>query len=375
MIPLGSPTFGEEELEAVRSVLASGWVAGQGPRCSEFERRFASTCGTSHALATSNCTSALHLALLALGVRPGDEVVVADYTFPATGHAVMHAQAYPTFADVRPDIWTIDVAAAEAAITSRTVGIIAVDAFGQCADYDELTAVARRHGIFVIEDAAAATGATYKSRPAGSLADIGCFSFHGRKGITCGEGGALTTDRADVAAFTSKVHAFGIESAFVRQGQNDLPVPVFDVLGYNYKLSDIAAAILLVQLDRLPDLLARRRAIAAHYEAFLGDFELANCPVALPDRTHCWQAYVLTLDARVPRGPVAAALREQGVQCNFGTYASHVQPVYGDRPACTVSGELFARHLAIPMHANLTDEQVERVARTVRQVITDVVHA
>jgi dTDP-4-amino-4,6-dideoxygalactose transaminase len=161
----------------------------------------------------------------------------------------------------------------------------------------------------------------------------------------------------------------------VRQGQNDLPVPVFDALGYNYKLSDIAAAILLVQLDRLPDLLARRRTIAARYEELLGDFELANCPITLPDRTHCWQAYVLTLDARVPRGPVAAALRERGVQCNFGTYASHVQPVYGDRPAYAVSADLFARHLAIPMHANLTDEQVERVAQTVRQVITDVVHA
>lgn len=297
VIPLGSPTFGEEELEAVRAVLASGWVAGQGPNCVEFERQFAATCGTSHALATSNCTTALHLALLALEVRPGDEVIVADYTFPATGHAVMHAQARPTFADVRPDIWTIDVAAAEAAITSRTVGIIAVDAFGQCADYDELVAVARRYGIFLMEDAAAATGATYKSRPAGSLADIGCFSFHGRKGITCGEGGALTTDSAGVIAFVRKLHAFGIESALVRQGQNDLPVPVFDVLGYNYKLSDIAAAILLVQLDRLPDLLARRHAIAAHYEALLGDFELANCPVVLPDRTHCWQAYVLTLDA------------------------------------------------------------------------------
>ena len=375
VIPLGSPTFGEEELEAVRAVLASGWVAGQGPNCLEFERRFAAMCGTAHAVATSNCTSALHLALLALGVQPGDEVVVTDYTFPATGHAVMHAGATPTFADVRPDIWTIDVAAAEASISSRTVGIIAVDTFGQCADYDELGAVARRHGLFLMEDAAAATGATYKSRPAGSLADIGCFSFHGRKGITCGEGGALTTGRADVSAFVRKLHAFGIESALVRQGQNDLPVPVFDLLGYNYKLSDIAAAILLVQLDRLPDLLARRRTIATRYDELLGDFELATCPVALPDRAHCWQAYVLSLDARVPRGPVAAALRERGVQCNFGTYASHVQPIYGNRQSCPVSADLFARHLAIPMHANLTDEQVEMVAGAVRQVITDVVHS
>ena len=375
VIALGSPTFGDEELEAVRMVLESGWVAGQGPRSAEFERTFARLCGTRNALATANCTAALHLALRAVGVAPGDEVVVADYTFPATGHAVMHSGGTPIFADVRPDIWTIDVAAAEAAITTRTVGIIAIDTFGQCADYDELVALANRRGLFLIEDAAAAAGASYRSKPAGSLADVGCFSFHGRKGITSGEGGALTTDRDDVIAFTRKIHAFGIESALARQGRSELPIPVFDELGYNYKLSDIAAAILLVQLDRLPRLLARRQAIADRYAELLGDFSLARCPVSLPDRTHCWQTYVLTLDERVPRGRVASRLRELGVQCNFGTYASHVQPVYGSHPPCPVSAGCFARHLAIPMHANLTEAQVERVAETVRQVISQVVHS
>ena len=375
VIALGAPTFGDQELEAVRVVLESGWVAGQGPHSVEFEREFARLCGTRNALATSNCTTALHLALRGLGVGPGDEVIVADYTFPATGHAVMHAGGVPIFADVRPDIWTIDVDAAEAAVTSRTVGIIAVDTFGQCADYDELNALAERRGLFVIEDAAAAAGATYRSRPAGSVADVGCFSFHGRKGITCGEGGALTTDRDDLIAFTRKIHAFGIESALARQDRNDLPIPVFDELGYNYKLSDIAAAILLVQLERLPELLTRRRAIAAQYAELLGDFDLARCPTSLTDRTHCWQAYILTLDDRVPRGRVASRLRELGVQCNFGTYASHVQPVYGEHPPCPVSTDCFARHLAIPMHANLTDAQVERVAQTTRDVISQVVHS
>ena len=375
VIALGSPTFGDQELEAVRVVLESGWVAGQGPRSMEFERAFARVCGTANALATANCTAALHLALRALGVGPGDEVIVADYTFPATGHAVMHAGGTPIFADVRPDIWTIDVAAAEAAVTERTVGIIAVDTFGQCADYDELTALASRRGLFLIEDAAAAAGADYRSRPAGSLADVACFSFHGRKGITCGEGGAITTDRDDIIDFTRKIHAFGIESALARQDRNDLPIPVFDELGYNYKLSDVAAAILLVQLDRLPDLLARRRAVAARYAELLGDFPFARCPVSLPDRTHGWQAYVLTLDERVPRGQVASRLRELGVQCNFGTYASHLQPVYGRHPPCPVSADCFARHFAIPMHANLTEAQVERVAQTVRQVISRVVHS
>ncbi len=374
-IILGQPTFGEEEIDAVRAVLESGWVAGQGPNAKPLEEAMVEAFGARHALPVANCTAALHLALLAKGVGPGDSVIVADYTFPATGHSVLYTGARPRFADVRRDTFTIDPAAAEALVDDTTVGIIAVDAFGQCADYDELQAIADRHGLFLVEDAAAASGATYKGRPAGSLADIGCFSFHGRKGITCGEGGALTTDDDDVAAFVRKVHAFGIESALVRQDQTDLPVPVFDLLGYNYKLSDIAAAILRVQIRRLPQLLARRRAIAALYAELLGDFELVTCPVVLDDRESTWQAYVLHLAPNVPRGAAAHALRERGVQCNFGTYASHVQPLYASTDACPVSADLFARHLAIPMHANLTDDQVEIVGKTVRQVITQVVHS
>ena len=186
-IALGQPTFGDEEVAAVAAVLESGWVAGQGPTAKRFEERFAALCGTAHALAVNNCTAALHLAYAGLGAGPGDEVIVADYTFPATGHAVMYTGATPVFADVRPDIWTIDPAAVEAAITPRTVGIAAVDAFGQLADYDELEGIAARHGLWLVEDAACSAGATYRGRPAGSFGNAACFSFHGRKGITAGE--------------------------------------------------------------------------------------------------------------------------------------------------------------------------------------------
>src|SRR5262245_41480665 len=151
-IPMGQPTVGDEELAAVAEVFASGWLSGAGPTCARFERRFATTAGTAHALATANCGSALHLALTVLGVRPGDEVIVADYTFPATGHAVMWTGATPVFADVRPDTWCVDPDAVAAAITPRTVGIIAVDVFGQPADYDDLRVIADRHGLFLVED-------------------------------------------------------------------------------------------------------------------------------------------------------------------------------------------------------------------------------
>ena len=369
-IPLGQPTFGPEEVSAVADVLRSGWVAGQGPVGRGFEARFAELCGVSDALAVNNCTAALHLAVLALGAGPGDEVIVADYTFPATGHAVRYADAQPVFADVRPDIWTVDPAAVEAAVTARTVGVIAVDAFGQPADYDELRRIAEHRRLWLVEDAACSAGATYQGRPTGGLADVACFSFHGRKGITSGEGGALTSDNADLIAKARKWHFFGLESAFTRAGSDDLPVPTFDELGWNYKLSEIAAAVVSVQLGRLPGLIAARRRVAAGYAELLGDLEEVATPVELPDRQTVWQSYVLTLAGHVSRGRVAAELRGLGIQCNIGTYASHLQPVYGPGATCPVSADVFRRHLAIPMHANLTDGDVEIVAKAVRAAVT-----
>lgn len=371
-IALGQPTVGEEELAAVAAVFESGWLSGAGPTCKKFEERFSEVAGVDHVLATNNCGASLHLSLEVAGVKPGDEVIVGDYTFPATGHSVMWTGAKPVFADVRPDIWSVDPAAVEAAITPRTVGILAVDVFGQPADYDELRAIADKHGLFLIEDGACSAGASYKGRPAGSLADAATFSFHGRKGITAGEGGAFTTNNAEWAAKARKMHTYGIEPALAREASNDLPVPSFDVAGYNYRMSDVMAGIMLAQLDRLPTLLANRARVAKSYEALLGDLEGVTLPVALEDRVHPWQSYVITLDAGIDRGAVAKGLRENGVQCNFGTYASHVQPVYGQSTPCPVSADLFRRHLAIPMHANLTDDEVERVAKTLREVLSTV---
>lgn len=369
VIPLGQPTVGAEELAAVAEVFESGWLAGQGPACRAFEAEFAAAAGTDHALAVNNCTAALHLVVNALGAGPGDEVIVADYTFPATGHSVRYTGATPVFADVRPDTWTIDPQAVAAAITPRTVGVIAVDSFGQCADYDELAQITGKHGLWLVEDAACASGATYHDRPAGSFGNAACFSFHGRKGITAGEGGAVTTADAGLAASVRKFHNFGIESALSRAGETGLPVPVFDALGYNYKLSDIAAAIMRVQLRRMPELIAARRTAAALYDELLDGIEGVTTPYAAPDRGHVWQSYVITLDAEIDRGAVAQSLRESGVGCNFGTYSSHVQPVYSSASVCPVSADLFMRHLAIPMHANLTSADVERVAEALRTAV------
>lgn len=370
-IPLSAPTFGAEEVDALREVLASGWVAGQGPRGAALEERFSTLCGGRDTVAVANCTAALHLAMLGFGIGPGDEVLVADYTYPATGHAVLYTGASPVFVDVRPDTWTIDVDAAAAAIGERTVGIVAVDAFGQCADYAPLAELAGRHGLFLVEDAACSVGATYRGEPAGALADVACFSLHARKGITSGEGGLLVDADPARAERARRLSCFGVESARSRERSDLLPVPAFEELGYNYKLSDIQAAIALVQLDRLPVLLAARRRVAEAYTAMLSDLAGVMLPVVGEDRDHTWQTYALTLEPGLDRGRVATRMRERGVQANIGTFASHVQPVYGARPSCPVSRTLFERQVAIPMHANLTERDVERVAAVVRDVVLD----
>ena len=372
-IPLVHASLGEKELAAVAEVFASGWPAGQGPKGKALETQLAEKYGVGDAVAVSNCGAALHLAMLAFGVKPGDEVIVADYTFPAPAHAVRYVDAVPVFADVRADTGTVDPQSVAALVTSRTVGIIAVDTVGLPADYVELQAVADRHGLFLVEDAACAVGATYQGRQAGALAEVGCLSFHGRKGASSGEGGALLCTDPRIGTDARLRSSFGIGSIFEMGKVVGLPIPEFTEIGYNFKLSDIAAAILQVQLGRIDELLARRSAVAAQYAELLAGEELLTVPHVPKDRTHAWQSYMVTLDPGVDRAALAADLRGQGIGCGHGTWASHVQPVFDSKQKCPVSADLFARNLAIPMHAELSTDQVQRVAETLRTALP--VHA
>ena len=368
-IPQVHASLGEQELAAVAEVFAAGWPAGQGPQGKALEAELTGRYGVADAVAVSNCGAALHLALLALGVRPGDEVIVADYTFPAPAHAVRYVDAVPVFADVRADTGTVDPQAVADLIGPRTVGVIAVDTLGLPADYAELRSIADRYGLFVVEDAACAVGATYQGEQAGALAPVACLSFHGRKGATSGEGGALLTADPALAADARVRSSFGIGSIFDQAQVVGLPIPVFTDIGYNYKLSDIAAAILRVQMSRVEELLDRRRAVAARYAELLADEELLTLPHVPDDRTHAWQSYPVTLDPSVDRSGLAADLRAQGIGCGHGTWASHLQPVYESKQSCPVSADLFARNLAIPMHAELGMNQVERVAEVLRTML------
>ena len=368
-IPLVHASLGEQELAAVAEVFSSGWPAGQGPKGKALEAQLTRRYGAGGAVAVSNCGAALHLAMLAFGVKPGDEVIVADYTFPAPAHAVRYVGAVPVFADVRADTGTIDPQAVGDLIGPRTVGVIAVDTVGMPADYAQLQTIADRHGLFVVEDAACAVGATYQGREAGALAEVACLSFHGRKGATSGEGGALIAADPAIAQDARLRASFGIGSIFDQAQVVGLPIPEFTEIGYNFKLSDIAAAILQVQIGRIDELLQRRRAVAARYAELLADEELLTLPHVPEDRTHAWQSYMVTLDESVDRAGVATDLRAQGIGCGHGTWATHVQPVFETKQTCPVSADLFRRNLAIPMHAELSMDQVERVAEVLRTAL------
>lgn len=370
-VALGVPSLGEREAKAAADVFATGWVAGQGPATRAFEAAFAERCGVEHAIAVNNCTAGLHLALLALGVGDGDEVIVADYTFPATGHSVLYCGATPVFCDVRADTATLDASLLSGLATNRTKGVIVVDALGQVADYDDIEAIASERGWFVLEDAACSAGASYHGRPTGSFGDVAAFSLHGRKGITCGEGGVVTTNDRAIADKVRKLSCFGMESAFARQASDTLALPVFDEVGYNYKLSDILAAIAHVQLQRLDELVARRREAARWYDELLAPLGGITTPARPADREHVLQTFAVTVDDRLDRDRLVLNLRSHGVQCNIGTYASHVQPVYGDVAVCPVSARLFRQHLALPMHAELIRDDVEYVVSVLAQAIAE----
>jgi perosamine synthetase len=359
-IPLSRPSFDEQELRELESVLASGWVS-QGPKVREFEETVAGYLGARHAIAVTNCTAALHLALLGLGVGSGDEVLVADYTFPATGHAVLYCGAKPVFVDIDPTTYNIDPAAIEARITPRTKGIVPVHTFGQPARMDAILEFADERDLFVVEDAACALGARYQDTPAGTLGDAGCFSFHARKGVTTGEGGMIVTDDADLAARMRHLSVFGMETAWSREGRAGFSIPKFTNLGYNYKMSDIAAAVGVAQMGKIDGFIARRRSLAEYWDHRLAELDLISAPRIDPNAFTVYQSYVAVLDRGVDRNRVIDKLLKAGIQTQIGTYASHIQPVYAAAESCEHSLDIYNRAISLPMFVTLSTDAIDHV--------------
>lgn len=368
-IPLTRPYFGPEELEEIKKVLDSGWVS-QGPKVKEFEQNVADYLGVEHAIAVTNCTAALHLALLSLEIGHGDEVIVADYTFPATGHAVMYCGARPVFADIDPQTYNVDSDLIEEKITPRTRAIIPVHTFGQPAAMDPILEIAEAHDLAVIEDAACALGAKYKGRYAGTIGDVGCFSFHARKGITTGEGGMIVTNRSDVANKVRHLSVFGMHSV-QQQITGLLSIPQFIDLGFNYKMSDITAAIGIVQLSRLDDIIKRKIELANYYDKRLIKIKGIRHPYINKDTFSIYQSYVALVDGDFKRDDIIQSIAQCGIQTQIGTYASHIQPLYKSKDTCHQSKDVYCRALALPMFYTLSEAEIDYVCHNLQKILEE----
>jgi dTDP-4-amino-4,6-dideoxygalactose transaminase len=343
VIRLAWPDLGEPELSAVAEVLESGQLT-MGPKVAEFEAGLAGACGVEHAIAVSSGTAALHLAVLALGIGPGDEVIVPAYTFPATGNVVALSGATPVLVDVDPETMNVRPEAVADAVTERTRAVLVVHLFGRPARWDELEA-AIPDGVELLEDAAGALGARRAGQPCGGLGRLGCLSFHPRKIVTTGEGGAVTTNDGPLAEKIRTGRHHGWEGTA-------MPAP-----GLNYRLADILCAVGIPQLARLEELLAERERLAAGYAERLGDS--VGVPGADEGDRHGWQAYVVRSERR---DEALDALREAGIQAQIGTYALHHLGAYRDQGPFPGADAAFAEALALPFHNRLTAEDQDRVA-------------
>ncbi|WP_199442901.1 DegT/DnrJ/EryC1/StrS family aminotransferase [Umezawaea beigongshangensis] len=359
------PLLGEEEAEAAAAAVRSGWVA-QGPRVARFEEVFARRVGAAHGVAASSCTTALHLAAHLLGVGPGDEVVVPSLSFIATANAVHHTGATPVFADVDPETGNLTADTVAAVLTDRTRAVLVVHQAGVPADVAGLRALCDPLAVPVVEDAACAAGSTYLGAPVGAGALLAAWSFHPRKLLTTGEGGMLTTDRADWAARAKRLREHGMSvSAADRHRGGAAVVEEYLETAFNYRMTDVQAAIGVVQLSRLDGIVRRRRELAARYQELLAGVPGLRTVRDPAHGTTNYQSFWVRLpdDAQVERNDVLAELARRGVSARRGIMASHLEPAYAGHPhtALPVTEDFTRRTLILPLHHDLTTAEQDTV--------------
>lgn len=375
-IQISLPSTGEEEWQATREPLMSGWLT-QGPKVAAFEKAFAERHQVPHALAVTSCTTGLHLALVGLGIGPGDEVIVPAFTWVATANVVLYCGATPVFADVDPATCNIDVADVARRMTPSTKAVIAVHLFGLCADMDALRAVLPA-GVKIIEDAACAAGASYKGRPAGGLGDVAAFSFHPRKSITTGEGGMVTTRDSELAARMDKLRNHGAEISEEQRHKGPRPylLPDFNLLGFNYRMTDLQGAVGLVQLGKLDRFIAERQRWAEFYCKRLSALHWLHMPLFPETGNHAWQAFVTRVNpamAPMERNALMERLQQRGIATRPGTHAVHMLNYYSTRFGLAPGDFPGARDcdsntMAIPLHNRMSEEDYDYVVRCLNEI-------
>ena len=368
-VPFARPSFTGDEGAAVAEAIASGWVS-QGPRVRAFEQAFAERVGAPDAIATTSCTTALALALHVSGVGPGDEVIVPSLSFIATANAVWHCGAEPVFADIDPRTFNLDPTAAEQAITSRTRVIMPVHQVGLPADMDRFMDLGDRYGVTIVEDAACAIGATYKGRPIGSLGPLACFSLHPRKVITTGEGGMITVHEPEVADRLRRLRGHGMDmSDLARHDARQVIFETYPERGFNYRMTDMQAALGLCQLKALDTILAKRRGLAERYTASLSGIPGLEPPYDPPYAARTWQSYCVrvTPHAAIGRTELMQLLLADGIPTRRGVMAIHHEASYPESSGPLEHTDAAARDvLMLPLFPDLSDEQqdyvIERLA-------------
>src|SRR5574343_1140347 len=332
-IPISLPSMGQEEWEATKEPIFSGWIT-QGPKVAEFEKLFAKRHKVKHAIAVSNCTTALHLALVALDIKEGDEVIVPAFTWVSTANAIMYCKATPVFIDIDINTFNIDTAQLKSKITPRTKAVIPVHLFGLCANVDEIKSIAPH--LKIVEDGACAAGAGIGDRPAGSLGDIGCFSFHPRKSVTTGEGGMLTTNNDILAEKLNMLrnHGASISEEQRHKGPKPYILPEFDMVGYNYRMTDIQGAVGVVQIKKLDKFIDERQLWADYFTKELSSIPWIRTPFIPEGYKHGWQSYVLFVDESISpirRNELMELLQQKGISTRPGTHAVHMLGFYAKK--------------------------------------------
>ncbi len=382
-IPITKTYFGEEELRAVQQPLESGWVV-QGPFVKKFEEQFSAFTGARFSVATSSCTTALHIAVAALGLKPGDEVIVPAFTWVATPNVVEYMGAKPVFCDIDLRTFNIDAKGIETLITPRTVGILPVHLFGLCADMHAVMKIAKKHNLWVVEDAACAFGSWYKGRHAGTIGDVGCFSFHPRKSITTGEGGMITTAREDLDRLSRSLRDHGASRSDLARHLEKAAflLAEYNHLGYNYRMTDIQGALGCAQLDRADWILEARTSRARRYDELLADIDWLKTPDVPEGYQHGYQAYVCLFQEEEPtlqtvnrlhdaRNELMKALEEQGISTRQGTHSPVIQQYYSEkynlRPEQFTNSYLADRlTLTLPLYPQMTDAEQDLVCESLR---------